>query len=85
MTHDYFRSLPGLFDDRQVVLYDRFGTGNSSRRPEWDAQEWTVDLFLDQLRGLLAHRGLTRASTTNCNPWHGVRSPNTRARSAERH
>jgi len=61
MTHDYLRSLPGLFDDRQVVLYDQFGTGNSSRRPDWDAQEWTIGLFVDQLRGLLAHLGFEEA------------------------
>ena len=61
MTHDYLRSLPGLFNDRQVVLYDQFGTGNSSRRPDWDPGEWTPELFVDQLRGLLAHLGLAQA------------------------
>jgi L-proline amide hydrolase len=61
MTHDYLRSLPGLFEDRRVVLYDQFGTGNSSRRPDWDAEEWTAGLFVDQLRGLLAHLGFEEA------------------------
>jgi len=58
MTHDYLRPLPSLFEDRQVVLYDQFGTGNSSRRPDWDAKEWTPGLFVEQLRGLLAHLGV---------------------------
>jgi L-proline amide hydrolase len=61
MTHDYLRSLPGLFADRQVVLYDQFGTGNSSRRPDWDPSEWTPELFVDQLSGLLAHLGFAQA------------------------
>ena len=74
MTHDYFLTLPGLFNDRQVVLYDQFGTGNSSRRPDWDAQEWTVDLFLDQLRGLLAHLGLAGAGAFHLlgHSWGGM-------------
>jgi L-proline amide hydrolase len=57
MTHDYLRALADLFDDRQVVLYDQFGTGNSSHRPDWDAKEWTAGLFVEQLRELLAHLG----------------------------
>jgi L-proline amide hydrolase len=57
MTHDYLRALADLFDDRRVVLYDQFGTGNSSRRPDWDAKEWTTGLFVEQLRELLAHLG----------------------------
>jgi L-proline amide hydrolase len=57
MTHDYLRALADLFDDRRVVLYDQFGTGNSSHRPDWDAQEWTAGLFVEQLRELLAHLG----------------------------
>jgi L-proline amide hydrolase len=61
MTHDYLRSLPDLFDDRPVILYDQFGTGNSSRRPDWDAQEWTAGFFVDQLRELVAHLGFAEA------------------------
>jgi L-proline amide hydrolase len=61
MTHDYLRALLGLFDDRQVVLYDQFGTGNSSRRPDWDAKEWTAGLFVEQLRELVAHLGFEEA------------------------
>ena len=57
MSHDYLRALPDLFDDRHVVLYDQFGTGNSSHRPDWDAKEWTPDLFVEQLQGLIAHLG----------------------------
>lgn len=57
MTHDYLRALPNLFDDRQVVLYDQFGTGNSSHRPDWNPKEWTPALFVDQLSNLLTHLG----------------------------
>jgi L-proline amide hydrolase len=61
MTHDYLRALADLFDDRQVVLYDQFGTGNSSHRPDWDPSEWTAGLFVEQLRELLAHLGFAEA------------------------
>jgi L-proline amide hydrolase len=61
MTHHDVRALADLFDDRQVVLYDQFGTGNSSHRPDWDATLWTPQLFVEQLRGLLAHLGLAEA------------------------
>ena len=61
MTHDYLRALADLFDDRQVVLYDQFGSGNSSHRPGWDAKEWTPELFVEQLRGLVTHLGFAEA------------------------
>lgn len=58
MTHDEVRVLADLFEDRRVVLYDQFGTGNSSHRPDWEAREWTPGLFVEQLQGLLAHLAL---------------------------
>jgi L-proline amide hydrolase len=59
MPHDYMESLGRIaHTGRRVVFYDQLGCGRSDR-PD-DPAFWTVDLFLDELRTVIAHLGLTR-------------------------
>ena len=60
-TWDYVESFAALADGgRAVIHYDQLGNGNSTRLPQMGADFWTVDLFLAELRNLIAHLGLTR-------------------------
>lgn len=60
-VHDALLPLADLFShERPVVLYDQVGCGNSTHRPDWPAQAWTVELHLEELDALVAHLGLTR-------------------------
>jgi proline-specific peptidase len=45
-THNYFRPLEQLAEERPVVLYDQIGCGNSGRPTDI---EWTVDVFRDEV------------------------------------
>jgi L-proline amide hydrolase len=58
--HDYLRSLSELADEtgRTVVLYDQFGCGRSSRRPEAPAEFWSPQLFVDEFFAVVDHLGL---------------------------
>ena len=53
-THNYFRPLERLADERPVVLYDQLGCGRSDR-PE---TAWSLELFTEELEHLRAHLGL---------------------------
>jgi pimeloyl-ACP methyl ester carboxylesterase len=55
-THNYFRPLERLADERPVVLYDQLGCGRSDR-PEL---EWTLDVFTEELELLRDHLRLER-------------------------
>jgi proline-specific peptidase len=44
--HDYLESLEELADERQVVLYDQLGCGESDHP---DDVEWTLQHFVDEL------------------------------------
>ena len=58
-THHYFQPLEEVADDgRRLVVYDQLGCGNSDRPDDPDL--WTVDLFVDELRGLRDALGLDR-------------------------
>jgi L-proline amide hydrolase len=59
-THDYLLSLADLASDRQVVFYDQLGNGKSAHLPDRGADFWTVDLFVRELRNLVARLGITR-------------------------
>jgi proline-specific peptidase len=60
-VHNYLLPLAGLLgQDRAVVFYDQVGCGNSTRRPDWPPQRWTVGLHLEELDALVGHLGLTR-------------------------
>jgi pimeloyl-ACP methyl ester carboxylesterase len=50
-THNYFRPLERLADERPVVLYDQLGCGRSDR-PE---VEWSLTVFTDELEALREH------------------------------
>ena len=53
-THNYFRPLERLADERPVVLYDQLGCGRSDR-PEL---EWSLAVFTAELERLREHLGL---------------------------
>jgi proline-specific peptidase len=60
-VHNYLLPLAGLLgSERAVVFYDQVGCGNSTRRPDWPPERWTVDLHLEELDALVSHLGLTR-------------------------
>lgn len=60
-VHNYLLPLAGLLgQDRAVIFYDQVGCGNSTRRPDWPPERWTVDLHLEELDALIGHLGLTR-------------------------
>ena len=54
-THNYFRPLERLADERPVVLYDQLGCGLSGRP---DELEWCLDVFTQELDDLREHLGL---------------------------
>jgi L-proline amide hydrolase len=60
-THDYLTGLAAVHaaDGRAVVFYDQLGNGRSTHLPERGADFWTVDLFVRELRTLLADLGVT--------------------------
>ena len=55
-THNYFRPLERLADERPVVLYDQLGCGRSDRTE----LEWTLDVFTEELEQLRDHLRLDR-------------------------
>jgi pimeloyl-ACP methyl ester carboxylesterase len=55
-THNYFRPLERLADERPVVVYDQLGCGRSDR-PE---VEWTLAVFAEELQDLCEHLELDR-------------------------
>lgn len=58
-THDYLLSVAGLaVGGRAVVFYDQVGNGRSSHLPDRGADFWTVELFVAELRNLIATLGL---------------------------
>jgi proline-specific peptidase len=44
--------------ERVAVFYDQTGCGNSTPRPDWPDEAFTVELFLDELETLVDHLGL---------------------------
>jgi pimeloyl-ACP methyl ester carboxylesterase len=55
-THNYFRPLERLADERQVVVYDQLGCGRSDR-PE---VAWGLTVFLEELEQLCEHLDLSQ-------------------------
>jgi pimeloyl-ACP methyl ester carboxylesterase len=53
-THNYFRPLERLADERRIVLYDQLGCGRSDRA----ALDWNLGIFTDELQQLREHLGL---------------------------
>jgi proline-specific peptidase len=56
-THNYFRPLERLADERPVVLYDQIGCGNSDRPRD---VEWDVAVFRDEVAAVREQLGLDR-------------------------
>ena len=56
-THNYFRPLERLADERPIVLYDQLGCGRSDRP---DDVTWSLATFTDELDDLREHLGLDR-------------------------
>ena len=54
-THNYFRPLEQLAEERPVVLYDQIGCGNSDRPTDI---EWKVDVFRDEVAAVRDQLGL---------------------------
>lgn len=60
-VHNYLLPLTELLGrDRAVIFYDQVGCGNSTRRPDWPATAWTVELHLAEMDALVAELGLDR-------------------------
>ncbi|MFB9833252.1 alpha/beta fold hydrolase [Actinoallomurus acaciae] len=58
-THDYLDSLAELAGTgRAVVRYDQLGNGRSTHLRDKGAGFWTVDLFVEELAGLIARLGI---------------------------
>ena len=54
-THNYFRPLERLAEERPVVVYDQLGCGRSDRP---DDVAWCLALFTEELQHLREHLGL---------------------------
>lgn len=70
LTHDYLEALGAL--DRPVVFYDQFGSGRSGHRRDASPDFWTVSLFLDELRDLVAHLGIEDGYHVLGHSWGGM-------------
>ena len=72
-THDYVDSFKDLAaDGRGVVHYDQLGNGKSTHLPDRGADFWTVQLFLAELDGLLAHLGISDRYHLVGQSWGGM-------------
>lgn len=59
--HDYLVPLIDLLGaERTIVLYDQTGCGNSTPRPDWPDEAFTVELFLEELTALAEYLDLRR-------------------------
>jgi L-proline amide hydrolase len=73
LTHDYLASVAGLArSGRACVLYDQFGNGRSGHRPDAPPGFWTVDLFVRELRALVAHLGIAGGFHLVGHSWGGM-------------
>ena len=72
-TWDYVERCAALAGDgRAVIHYDQIGNGNATRLPDKGAAFWTVDLFLAELRNLIAHLGLEGGYHLLGQSWGGM-------------
>jgi proline iminopeptidase len=67
-THNYFRPLERLADERPVVLYDQLGCGRSEHAGD---VEWSLALFADELDALRDHLGLDQVHLLGTS-WGGM-------------
>lgn len=76
MSHDYCRSMSALgADGRAVIFYDQIGCGRSSHLPDAPRDFWTVDLFVEELRNLVAFYDLKDGFHLLGHSWGGMLAP----------
>lgn len=73
-SHDYCEPIGDLIaaTGRPVVLYDQLGCGLSEHLPDKPSDFWTVQLFKDELTGLLAHLGIASQYHLLGQSWGGM-------------
>ncbi|HTQ70498.1 MAG TPA: proline iminopeptidase-family hydrolase [Acidocella sp.] len=72
-THDYVDAFQDLATaGRAVVHYDQLGNGRSTHLRDKGAAFWTVQLFLDELDGLLMHLGIAGSYDLLGQSWGGM-------------
>lgn len=59
---------------RAVVHYDQLGCGGSTHLPDAPPETWTVELFVRELRALVAHLGIDRFHLLG-QSWGGMLAP----------
>lgn len=58
-AHNYCLPMSDMFaGDRDVILYDQLGCGNSTHRPDAPPEFWSIRLWLDELAQLVEALGL---------------------------
>lgn len=68
-THLGFDTLEALADERDVVLYDQLGSGNSSQPS--DPSLWTIELFVEEVATVRKALGLDRVHLLG-HSWGGM-------------
>lgn len=72
-THDEVEAFAELArSGRRVVLYDQVGNGRSTLLPDAPAEHWTMGLFLEELRLLVAHLGVAGGYHLAGHSWGGM-------------
>jgi L-proline amide hydrolase len=73
LTHDYLASVADLARAGWTcVLYDQLGNGRSEHHEGVPAAFWTPELFLDELRLLVAHLGIADDYHLLGHSWGGM-------------
>lgn len=74
--HDYCLPMTALCEDgRAVIHYDQIGCGRSSLLPDAPAGFWTVELFVAELRNLIAYFGFGTGCHLLGQSWGGMLGP----------
>jgi L-proline amide hydrolase len=72
VAHDYLEPMAEMVRrSRRVIFYDQIGCGNSSIRHDRDRPQWSVDLFVDELKTVRDALGLDRLHIFG-NSWGGM-------------
>ncbi len=75
-SHDYCLAMAQLArDGRAVIHYDQVGCGRSTHLPDADPGSWTVDLFVRELRNLVAALGIADRFHLLGQSWGGMLAP----------
>lgn len=76
MSHDYCRTMSTLAGDgRAVIFYDQIGCGRSSVLPDAPADFWSVELFVEELRNLVAFYDFQDGFHLLGHSWGGMLAP----------